>query len=535
MEVRGECLIGGFGIRGGGPAFHAVHQASGLDLPETFYSATPADVEEALELASAAFDSYRETSPKYRGAFIDAIASNLMALGDQLLERGSAETGLPLARLESERARTVGQLRLFGREVAAGHFLRISHEPGDEMRRSLVKPDLRVRNVPLGPVAVFGSSNFPLAFSAAGGDTASALAAGCPVVVKAHPAHPGTSELAGRAVQRAALQCGLHPGVYSLLFDAGYETGQALVADRRIRAVGFTGSRRGGLALIDIASKRREPIPVYAEMSSVNPVVVLPDALAKRGDEIAAASVAALTTGAGQFCTNPGLILAIDGPDLRNFIARASERIAEVPPQTMLTKGIHNAYCAALERLSTKSAVTTEAMGPGSPGMNGAAALFSTSALDFLADRELQEETFGPASVVVACLNEIEIHKVLEALEGQLTVAVHISERDIPMARLLVPRLELLAGRLIVNGFGTGVEVSPAMVHGGPFPATSDGRSSSVGTLAVDRFVRPVCYQDFPESLLPKPFLAAPPSGVASPRDTRDGADHPNTFHHHRQ
>ncbi|WP_256692687.1 aldehyde dehydrogenase (NADP(+)) [Burkholderia mallei] len=379
------------------------------------------------------------------------------------------------------------------------------------------------------PVAVFGASNFPLAFSVAGGDTASALAAGCPVIVKAHGAHPGTSELVGRAIQAAVRECGLPAGVFSLLFDASREIGQALVADPRIKAVGFTGSRRGGVALMRIAAARPEPVPVYAEMSSINPVVLMPGALAARHDAIAQQFVASLTLGAGQFCTNPGLILAIDGPALRAFEKAAAAAIDAAAAQTMLTPPIHASYREGVARLASHRAVERLGEGPAGGPFAARAALFATTADALLWHAELRDEVFGPASLVVRCADADALHRVLKSLEGQLTIAAHLGERDAPLFAALRPTLERRAGRILVNGFGTGVEVGHAMVHGGPFPATSDPRTTSVGARAIERFLRPVSYQDVPDALLPDALRDANPlrvpqriDGALAPREARN-------------
>ncbi|WP_312608459.1 aldehyde dehydrogenase (NADP(+)) [Agrobacterium pusense] len=506
MAIKGELLIGGESFSGKGTAFFATEQTIGNRLGGAFHGATPDQVEKALALSWEAFGTYRETTLEERALFLERIAENILDLGDELVERAGAETGLPEGRIEGERARTVGQLKLFAKEVRDGRFQELRVDPADPERKPNAKPDLKLRNIPLGPVAVFGSSNFPLAFSVAGGDTASALAAGCPVIVKAHSAHPGTSELVGRAVQKAVADSMLAPGVFSLLFDAGFEVGQALVADSRVRAVGFTGSRRGGLALLDIASRRKQPIPVYAEMSSINPVIIFPAALANRGNEIAKGFISSLTLGAGQFCTNPGLVLLVEGMGLDEFLSKAATHIAEAAAQTMLTAGICDAFRRGTATLESKSSV--QVVGRGKPGtmLEGQAVLFATTGSALIEDAQLQEEIFGAASLVVRCANHDELQRVLTALEGQLTVALHIDQDDFEIAKPLIPALELLAGRLLVNGFGTGVEVSPAMVHGGPYPATSDGRSTSVGTMAIYRFLRPVSYQDFPASLTPSAF-----------------------------
>ncbi|PLU82421.1 aldehyde dehydrogenase (NADP(+)) [Sinorhizobium medicae] len=493
MTIIGNLLIAGSEKRGTNGEFHGIESATGNPLPVSFGGATPEDFERAASKAWAAFQLYRETD-------LESVES----IGDSLIVRAMAETGLPRGRLEGERARTLGQLRLFAKEVRDGRFQELRFDGADPSRKPAPKPDLRLRNVPLGPVAVFGASNFPLAFSVAGGDTASALAAGCPVIVKAHSAHPGTSELVGRAVQRAVARANLHPGTFSLIFDTGFEAGQKLVADPRIRAVGFTGSRRGGTALMEIASRRKQPIPVYAEMSSINPVILFPDALKNRAREIASAFVASLVLGAGQFCTNPGLLLALDGADLDTFTQTAAELLAEISAQPMLTPSIAKAYSDGVAKLERHPEVRSIASGKTGSAYEGAAALFETSAEAFLAHHELQDEVFGAAGLIVRCRNLAQLDEVVDALEGQLTVALHIDDGDQEAVTSLIPKLELLAGRLLVNGFGTGVEVSPAMVHGGPYPATSDGRSTSVGTLAIYRFLRPVSYQDFPVILLPQ-------------------------------
>lgn len=504
MTFSGDLLIGGSNVRGAAATFSAINPANGSAMNPTFAGATKAQVEMATALAWDAFPVYKETTLEDRARFLETIAEGIISLGDDLILRAMDETGLPRTRIEGERARTVGQLRLFAKEVRDGKFQELRFDSADADRKPVAKPDLRLRNIALGPVAVFGASNFPLAFSVAGGDTASALAAGCPVVVKAHSAHPGTSALVGKAVVDAVTACGLPPGTFALLFDAGFEVGQTLVADPRIRAVGFTGSRRGGTALMKIASERRQPIPVYAEMSSINPVILYPSALRNRGSKIGTSFASALTLGAGQFCTNPGLIIAVDGSGLDAFIESAGAAISGAQAQTMLTGGICEAYRKGVARLSSSSSVWQVAAGKNGTSYQAAAALFETTAAAFLRDPALQEEIFGASGLIVRCKDEAELREVIESLEGQLTIALHVDAEDIAAASTIIPQLELLAGRLLVNGFGTGVEVSPAMVHGGPYPATSDGRSTSVGTLAIYRFLRPVSYQDFPAELLPE-------------------------------
>src|SRR5215213_7467109 len=505
MRITGEMLIGAAALRGTDKSIRATEAATGEPLEPAFGGGGAAEVERACALAWAAFDSYRETGLEERARFLEAIAQGILDIGDPLVERCMAESGLPRARLEGERARTVGQLRLFANEVRDGGWIGARLDPAMPDRQPLPRPDLRSRHVPLGPVAVFGASNFPLAFSVGGGDTASALASGCPVVVKAHSAHPGTSELVGRAVQGAVEACGMPEGVFSLLFGSGNVVGQGLVADPRIKAVGFTDSRAGGTALMQTAAARPEPIPVYAEMSSINPVFLLPKALAARAAAIGKGFVGSLTLGAGQFCTNPGLALAVEGPDLDAFLASAAEALGGAPAQTMLTPGILKAYQTGVAHLAGNNRVRKVASGRlATAGTQGEAALFETTAAHFLDDPALAEEVFGAASLVIRCPDVETMLRLAEGLEGQLTATIQMDEGDLEAARLLLPVLERKVGRILVNGYPTGVEVSHAMVHGGPYPSTSDGRSTSVGTLAIRRFLRPVCYQDLPAALLPQ-------------------------------
>jgi alpha-ketoglutaric semialdehyde dehydrogenase len=512
--INAEMFIGRRAVQGSEGEVRAVDPETGETLEPAYRGATREQLDEACRLAWAAFDAYRGTDPEMRAVFLERIAQNILDLGEELVARTIAESGLPRPRIEGERGRTVGQLRLFAQVVREGRYLDVRIDPAQPERKPLPRSDIRSRKIALGPVAVFGASNFPLAFSVAGGDTASALAAGCPVVAKAHPAHPGTSELVGRAIRDAVEACRLPEGVFSLVFDAGYEIGQALVADPRIKAVGFTGSRRGGVALMKIAANRPEPIPVYAEMSSINPVLLFAGALEERGPAIAQAFVNSLMMGAGQFCTSPGLLLGIEGDGLDRFTQAAAEALAQAVPGTMLTPGIHQAYCAGVEALAKHPQVETLARGQAGHNFQGQAGLFSTSAKAFIADEHLREEIFGSSSLIVRCPDAAALTRVLEGLEGQLTASIHIAPSDQEAARKLLPVLERKVGRILVNGFGTGVEVTHAMVHGGPYPSTSDGRSTSVGTMAIDRFLRPVAYQDLPDELLPEDLRDANPRGL---------------------
>jgi len=508
--INGEMFVAGEVRRGSGMPVKAVDPATGETLRPDFGGATNNDLEDACAAAGAAFDEYRNLPSHRRAEFLETIAQNILDLGDELIERCSRETGLPKGRLEGERARTVGQLQMFAQLVRDGRHLDLRVDPADAARTP-PRVDLRLRNIPLGPVAVFGSSNFPLAFSVAGGDTASALAAGAPVIAKAHPAHPGTSELVGRAVFKAVFDAGMPAGVFSMLFDAGYEIGIALVADPRIKGVGFTGSRRGGLALIDVAQKRKEPIPVYAEMSSINPVILMPHALDENAEGIARAFVASLTLGAGQFCTNPGLVFAVDGPALARFVAAAAGELRKMPAQPMLTPGINAAYLNAVCAIAEHGDVQTIAEGQEGDLFRRRSVLFETSAEAFARHAELQDEIFGAASLIVRFQSLDELRQALNGLEGQLTAALHVVDADHEEAKRLIPVLERKVGRILFDGFGTGVEVGHAMVHGGPYPATSDSRTTSVGSLAIARWLRPVSYQDVPDALLPEELRRANP------------------------
>jgi NADP-dependent aldehyde dehydrogenase len=518
--ITGEMLLGASRLRGAAGEIRAINPATGHEMSPAFGGGSDSDVDRACGLAWAAFDRYRETSLADRAGFLEAIAQALLDTGEALVERAVAESGLPRGRIEGERGRTVGQLRLFAAMVRRGDWLGARIDPAMPDRAPFARPDLRLRHIPVGPVAVFGASNFPLAFSVAGGDTASALAAGCPVVAKAHSAHPGTSELAGRAIRDAVQSCGLPEGVFSLLFGVGNEVGTALVRDPRIKAVGFTGSRAGGMALMRAAFARPEPIPVYAEMSSINPVFLLSRALAARGDAIAKGFVGSLTLGGGQFCTNPGLVLAVDGPDLEAFLKTAATALSACPAATMLTPGICQAYRDGVVRLAGERGVQRVGEGRMAEGpTQGQAALFVASTDAFMTDERLGEEVFGAASLVIRCPDVATMAALAERLEGQLTATIQMDADDLDDARRLLPVLERRAGRILVNGFPTGVEVSDAMVHGGPYPATSDGRSTSVGTLAAQRFLRPVCYQDFPQGLLPAALREKNPDGLWRQRD----------------
>lgn len=508
QTITGAAFVGRAEIPAAGARMTAYNPSTGEELAPEFRISDEADVGRAADLGWGAFDSYRQLPLIQRADFLSAIAAEIMSLGDALIQRAVAETGLGAGRMETERKRTCSQLELFANAVRRGDWLDLRVDDAMPERRPLPRADLRMRQIALGPVAVFGSSNFPLAFSVAGGDTASALAAGCPVVVKGHPAHLGTGELVARALLKAAARTGMPDGVFSYL-PGEIATGTALVKHEHIKAVGFTGSRGGGLALVALAAARPEPIPVYAEMSSVNPVFVLPAALKARGAMIAKGYVGSLTLGAGQFCTNPGLMFVLDGPDLTPFLQVLASELGETEPAPMLTSGIHAAFEKGRDALAAREGVTTLAQSRPPRGLNrGGAAVFRTDLQTFLHDEQLEREVFGAASLVVVCQNADELRQAAEQIEGQLTATLHLDAEDISVARMLMPVLERKAGRILANDWPTGVEVAESMVHGGPYPATSQSSTTSVGTLAIRRFLRPVCYQDIPPSLLPPELRA---------------------------
>lgn len=519
MTIEGKQFIGNQAETGTGPVFQAVNPTKGTPLAPEYRATESQDVDRACALAASAFEAYRVTTGLQRAAFLEAIAEEIEALGDDLLQRAMAECALPIPRLTGERGRTCAQLRMFANLVREGSWVDASIDHALPDREPLPKPDLRRMLRPLGPVAVFGASNFPLAYSVAGGDTASALAAGCPVIVKAHPAHPGTSEWVARAILAAAARTGMPKGVFSLV-HGHVETGLALVRHPSIEAVGFTGSLAGGRALFDAASRRERPIPVFAEMGSVNPVFFMPSALAAKGEALAAQYVQSLVLGVGQFCTNPGLVFAVEGADLDAFVAKVAEEVQAQTSGVMLTAAIGDAYCSRAEVRGKRDGVSLLASGaPAAPG-RVAPMMFRTSLEKFLRDRSLHEEMFGPAGLLVVVPDEGDLVVAAALVEGQLTASLH-ADSDDAGAPALLAALERIAGRVVVNGFPTGVEVCPSMVHGGPYPATTDARTTSVGTAAINRFARPVAFQSVPDAWLPAELQEANPLGIRRQVDGR--------------
>lgn len=516
-KLTGRCLIGfRLGNGNSGDALCATDPTTGQSLQPGFIAATKEEVELAARLASEAFVTYSRTPGRVRAAFLRTIATKIESIAGEIIERAGLETALPPTRLQGETARTCAQLRLFAEVAEEGSWVEARIDSADPVRKPAPKPDIRSLLRPLGPVVVFGASNFPLAFSVAGGDTASALASGNTVIVKAHTAHPGTSELVGQMVQESVRECGLPEGVFSLLFGSGAEIGTSLMKHSLVKAGGFTGSRTAGRILMDVAASRPEPIPFYAEMSSTNPVFILPGALRERADSIAAGLHTSFTLGAGQFCTKPGMVFLPNGNDTAAFTDKLRQLVGGSTPFHLLTKTICSSYNSALAGRKAKTAVTLVAEAPkAAPGHGfvAEAALFETDADTFLGS-DLDAEIFGPTTLLVRHSNRDQILAIARSLEGHLTATIHGTAQDVRDFADLISILEGKVGRLVLNGFPTGVEVSHAMVHGGPYPSTSDGRSTSVGTRAIFRFTRPVCYQGFPNEALQEELQDSNPLGI---------------------
>ncbi|WP_030015359.1 aldehyde dehydrogenase (NADP(+)) [Curtobacterium sp. S6] len=508
-------LIGGRSVTGTAGTVRGVDPRTNQAIGDEFSLLGPAQVEEATELAHEAFATYRSTDPETRGAFLESIAERLESVGAQVVETAQRETGLPEGRLSGELARTANQLRLFATVARAGDYLGARIEPALPDRKPLPRPDLRQVKLPLGPVAVFGASNFPLAFSVAGGDTASALAAGCPVVFKAHNAHPATSRIVGQVIADAVASAGLPPGTFSLIYGSGSTVGQRLAADPRIKAVGFTGSRSAGVSLMETAAARPVPIPVYAEMSSINPVYVLPSAIRENAGALAQGFVGSLNGSAGQLCTAPGLLWVPEGPEGDRLIDLVIEELTRTCGLPMLTEGICRSRINGEHHIVDVEGVELIARGQEGDTENAPApAVYRTTAENFRHRPELSAEVFGAFCLIIRYASEDDLLQAVGATEGQLTATLHVDPedvQDIRFAQDLVTAVQFTAGRVLFNAWPTGVDVGDAMVHGGPFPATSDGRSTSVGTLAIDRFLRPVVFQSTPETLLPQSLLDSNP------------------------
>jgi 2,5-dioxopentanoate dehydrogenase len=504
MNFTGKNFIGNDNSGLGEITFQAVDPLNGKKIEPHFHEATLSEVDIAIQKAETAFKDYRKKSGKEKAGFLREIGNEILALGDPLVQRCCQETGLPEARISGERTRTVNQLNLFALLLEEGWWVNARIDTADPERKPVPKPDIRSKQIPLGPVGVFGASNFPLAFSVAGGDTASALAAGCTVVVKAHPAHPGTCEMVGQAIRAAIKKSGMPEGIFSMVHGHSVEVGMHIVKHPFVKAVGFTGSFKGGKALYDAAVRRPDPIPVYAEMGSVNPVFVLPGAMVTYRDTIADGLSASVTLGVGQFCTNPGLVAYEEPADAGEFQEAVANRLKETETGTMLTEGIRQAYLKGLENISRQEGVKTIAQGiKKETGTGGTAALLQVDAKNFLSNKQLEEEVFGPSTLAIKAGNKADLLEIAHKIKGHLTATLYATEDDLKNYGELVDVLERKVGRLIINGFPTGVEVCHSMVHGGAFPATTDSRSTSVGTNAIYRFTRQVSYQNFPDSMLP--------------------------------
>lgn len=520
MDLTGQSFLGNRRAANHAASFHALNPQTSENLPPTFYSATPAEVDDAAKLASEAFASYSQTTGKARAAFLRRIADGFDAHREELAARAHLETALPMPRLLGEVGRTSGQLRMFAGVAEEGSWVQARIDPALPDRQPQPRPDLRSMLRPLGPVAVFGASNFPLAFSVAGGDTASALAAGCPVIVKAHPAHPGTSELAAHIIADAVAAESLPPGVFSMLYDSGIEIGAALVKHPLIRAVAFTGSLRAGRALMDLAAARPDPIPCFTEMSSGNPVFVLPGALRKGPAALAARLFGSFTLGAGQFCTKPGIVFFPQSEDAFQFTLELGKLVNGSEASTLLTAGIAREYNRATQARAAQVTLSANSREPqGNSNFAGRSAIFRTTIDKLLADPSLADEIFGPDTLLVPCDSTADYLSAAAALSGHLTATILGDDEDLAANRELIQILGQKAGRVIFNGFPTGVEVTHAMVHGGPYPATSDPRFTSVGSLAIYRFARPVCFQGFPQEMLPPELQDANPLGITRLRD----------------
>lgn len=511
-SFSGHNYIGGHRSAEGDVLLHSIDASTGEQLPGVFYQATLSEVDAAVAAAEAAYPVYRSLPASRRAEFLEAIADELDALGDDFVAVTCRETALPPARIQGERGRTSGQMRLFAQVLRRGDFYGARIDQALPERAPLPRPDLRQYRIAVGPVAVFGASNFPLAFSTAGGDTASALAAGSPVVFKAHSGHMATAERVADAIVRAAEKTAMPAGVFSMIFGGG--VGAALVKHPGISAVGFTGSLKGGRALCDMAAARSQPIPVFAEMSSINPVIALPQALQVRGAAIARELSASVVQGCGQFCTNPGLVLGIRSPQMSAFVEQLTGHMADQPPQTMLNAGTLQSYGKGLDALLAHPGVK-HLSGQPQQGNQAWPQVFEANVSLLLEhDELLQEEVFGPCTVVVLVDDKVQLLKAIRALQGQLTATLLAEPQDLAAFDEVFGLLEQRVGRVLLNGYPTGVEVCDAMVHGGPYPATSDSRGTSVGTLAIDRFLRPVCYQNIPDAYLPEALKNANPLGI---------------------
>ena len=518
--TTGKNYIGNSLSAKGAITFKTFNPILNIENELTFYEASNDELEEAVNLASIAFKEFRKTTGKQKALFLNTIADEILALDDLLIETYCSETGLPAGRAKGERGRTIGQLRNFANLVAEGSWVEASIDTADPERTPAPKPDLRKMLIPLGPIVVFGASNFPLAYSTAGGDTAAAFAAGCPVIVKSHPMHAGTGELVASAIVKAAMASGMPNGVFSNLNSSGIAVGVDLVKHPKVKAVGFTGSIKGGRALLDLAAKREEPIPVFAEMGSVNPVVILPEALHKNGKNLAKTYAGSITLGTGQFCTNPGLLLGIKSAELTAFIQNLGKEILQIQPSVMLHPTIIGAYEANKDNTIAQNNIEVVAQYNDEVQPNFAQQVITTvEGQTFLDNSTLHQEVFGPFSMVVQCKDTRQLEEIISQLEGQLTGTIIAENDEIVSHSKIIEALQNRVGRIIYNGVPTGVEVSPSMVHGGPYPSSTDSRFSAVGINSIKRWVRPFSFQDWPNSLLPDELKDENPLGISRHED----------------
>jgi len=504
MELTGNLIIGAHDVPATEGTLRALNPATNAEMEPEFALGGAAEVDRAAMLSDEAFDSYSHSSLGDRAAFLERIADNLDAVRPELAARAALETGLPASQLEGEAAKAAIQFRQFADVVRKGHFLQLSIDTAQPDREPRPRMDHRLQKMALGPVVIFGASNFPISYSVAGGDTASALAAGATVIVKAHNAHPGASEIAARAIRKAVQESGLHEGVFSMVRGSGNAIGEELVDHPLVKAVTFTGSEKGGMALYRRAQHRPDPIPVFTEMTSVNPTFVLSRALSARGAQIGDGFSERMLVNVGQACLKPAILIALEGPGLDALRQAMVRRVSEAPARTMLTPAIHDAYLAGLDALENAGAQRIASGGASTSDLEGQAALFEVNGRQVLAEPRLSGEVFGPSALLVTVGNEDELLAVARSFRGQLSATMHLEDDDKPFARRLLPILERRTGRVVVNAFAHPQEVGFATVHGGPFPATSDGRFTSVGMTSIERFLRPVSYQGFPDDLLPE-------------------------------
>ena len=511
--LTGKQLIDNQSIGLGQETFHALNPNTNTIIEPPIHEATIAEINTAINLAAEAFTTFQHATNKQRAQLLQTIAANLENNATAIVDRGMQETALPEGRLKGELGRTCNQLRLFATFIEEGSWVNAIIDHGNPNRQPAPKPDIRQMQIPLGPVGIFGASNFPLAFSVAGGDTASALAAGCPIIVKGHPAHPGTSELVGQAIQSAVSKLGLPAGVFAMVQGTSHEVGRTIVKHPSIKAVGFTGSLRGGKALFDAANQRPIPIPVYAEMGSTNPLFILPEALAQKQAQIANGLIRSVTLGVGQFCTNPGLVLGLHSEDFLNLKKALKEGFAQTGGGTMLTAGIQKNYHSGITEMATKAMPLGSGTLEGTPNY-AQPRIFAATAQQLLDHPDLADEVFGPSTLIIEATNSNQLYQAASNLSGHLTATIHGTDNDLQQHEELIHILREKVGRLIINGFPTGVEVGHAMIHGGPYPATTNDRTTSVGTQAIYRFTRPICYQDFPDYLLPDALKNSNPMGI---------------------